>query len=139
MKTITPVRPKWKGTMTDRERFNRQVHYQPVDRCFNMEFGFWDENFVQWPLFVENGITNNDEAEVFFSFDKFGHLGVLDQIEMPGVGCVDLHPVFPRQQIGETATTYIVMNRDGLTAEVPKDGHSTIPHFSNRESCLQPG
>lgn len=127
---ITPLRPKWKGTMTDRERFNRQVHYQPVDRCFNMEFGFWDENFVEWPLFVENGITNNDEAEVFFSFDKFGYLGVLDQIEMAGVGCVDLHPVFPCQRIGETATSYITMNRDGLTAEVPKDGHSTIPHFT---------
>jgi hypothetical protein len=50
--TITPCRPKWKGTMTDRERFNRQMHYQPVDRCFNMEFGYWDENFTEWPLFV---------------------------------------------------------------------------------------
>jgi uroporphyrinogen decarboxylase len=38
---ITPCRPKWQGTMTDRERFNRQMHYQPVDRCFNMEFGYW--------------------------------------------------------------------------------------------------
>ena len=49
--TIQPIRPKWKGTLTDRERFNRQMHYQPVDRCFNMEFGYWDENFTEWPLF----------------------------------------------------------------------------------------
>ena len=39
---ITPSRAKWPGTMTDRERFNNQMHYQPVDRCFNMEFGYWD-------------------------------------------------------------------------------------------------
>ena len=69
-KTIVPIRPKWKGTMTDRERFNRQMHYQPVDRCFNMEFGYWEENFTEWPLFVENGITNNEEADIFFNFDR---------------------------------------------------------------------
>ena len=53
---INPIRPKWQGTMTDRERFNAQMHYQPVDRCFNMEFGYWNENFIQWPIFVENNI-----------------------------------------------------------------------------------
>jgi uroporphyrinogen decarboxylase len=31
--------------------------------------------------------------------------------------------------IKETSTTKIIMNRDGLTAEVPKDGHDTIPHY----------
>ena len=67
---IHPIRPKWKGTLTDRERFNRQMHYQPVDRCFNMEFGYWDENFTEWPLFYENGITNNEEADLFFNFDR---------------------------------------------------------------------
>ncbi len=53
---IAPCRPKWKGTLTDRERFVRQMHYQPVDRTFNMEFGYWDENFKLWPIFSENGI-----------------------------------------------------------------------------------
>jgi len=33
---ITPCRDKWKGTMTDRERFNNQMHYKPIDRCFNV-------------------------------------------------------------------------------------------------------
>ena len=39
MAEIKPIRQKWKGTMTDRERFNAQMHYQPFDRTFNMEFG----------------------------------------------------------------------------------------------------
>jgi hypothetical protein len=36
---VNPIRQKWKSAMTDRERFNAQMHYQSVDRCFNMDFG----------------------------------------------------------------------------------------------------
>jgi len=116
---ITPIRPKWKGTMTDRERFNRQMHYQPVDRSFNMEFGYWDENFQQWDLFVKHGIRNNWEADQFFNFDR-----------MAGVGSrAWMNPVFETKVVEETATTRIMQNGDGLLAEVPKDGHDTIPHY----------
>ena len=118
-KTITPCRPKWKGTMTDRERFNNQMHYKPFDRCFNMEFGYWNENFTEWDLFVKNGITNNWEADVFFSFDRTEGAG----------GNVWINPPFPNTIVEETATTRILMNGDGLLAEVPKDGHDTIPHY----------
>jgi uroporphyrinogen decarboxylase len=116
---ITPCRPRWKGTLTDRERFNRQMHYQSVDRCFNMEFGYWEENFRQWPIFVKNGVRNNGEADIFFNFDI-----------IRGVGAnVWMHPGFTRQVISETADKKIVMNAEGLLAEVPKDGHDTIPHY----------
>jgi uroporphyrinogen decarboxylase len=118
-KTIQPCRPKWKGTMTDRERFNRQMHYQPVDRCFNMEFGYWEENFREWPLFVKNGITTNSEADLFFNFDRLAGVG----------GNVWLCPAFESKVVSETADTRILMNGDGLLAEVPKDGHDTIPHY----------
>ncbi len=117
--SIKPCRPKWKGTMTDRERFNRQMHYQTVDRCFNMEFGYWKENFQQWDIFVEHGITNNSEADLFFNFDK---------IEIVG-GRTWMHPQFPTEVVKETETSKIIRNHDGLLAEVPKDDHDTIPHF----------
>ena len=126
MKEITPMRPKWKGTMTDRERFNKQMHYQPVDRCFNMEFGYWEENFHVWPLFYENGITNNAEADVFFNFDQIAGAG----------GNVWMQPPFEYQIIGETETTKIIRNGDGLLGEIPKDGHDTIPHF--KEATIKP-
>lgn len=116
---IKPCRPRWKGTMTDRERFNRQMHYQPVDRCFNMEFGYWEENFRKWSIFVKNGIKNNYEADLFFNFD------ILRGVE----GHTWMRPAFERKVIRETATTKIIQNGDGLLAEVPKDGHDTIPHF----------
>lgn len=118
-KTITPCRPKWKGTMTDRQRFNNQMHYKPIDRCFNMEFGYWNENFSQWSIFLENGITNNEEADLFFSFDRQGCAG----------GNVWMHPGFEYKVVSETADSKIIINGDGLLAEVPKDGHDTIPHF----------
>jgi uroporphyrinogen decarboxylase len=105
--------------MTDRERFNRQMHYQPVDRCFNMEFGYWKENFTEWDLFVNNGITNNREADIFFNFDIIRCEG----------GRTWLHPAFEESVVEETSTKKLLMNRDGLLAEVPKDGHDTIPHY----------
>ncbi len=125
--TITPCRPKWKGTMTDRERFNNQMHYKPVDRCFNMEFGYWKENFTQWSIFTENGITNNGEADIFFNFDRIGGVG----------GNTWMSPPFASEVIEETETTRIMMNGDGLLAEVPKDGHDTIPHTSRRRLSHQ--
>ncbi len=116
---VTPCRKKWKGTMSDRERFNNQMHYKPVDRCFNMEFGYWEENFKQWDIFLENGITNNADADRFFNFDRI--TGV--------AGCIWMHPTFDRETIEELETTKVIRNADGLLAEVPKDGHDTIPHY----------
>ena len=67
--SITPCRDEWKGTMTQRERFDAQMHYRPFDRSVNVEFGYWDENFSEWEIFRKNGITNNNEAHRFFNFD----------------------------------------------------------------------
>ncbi len=119
MNHITPIRPKWPGILTDRERFNRQMHYQPVDRCFNMEFGYWDENFHEWPIFSENGITNNDEADIFFNFDRQYTL----------TGSVWMEPEFEQKVIEVRQNTKVMINADGLLIEVPLDGHDTIPHY----------
>lgn len=116
---IQPIRQKWSGTMTDRERFRRQMHFEKTDRCFNMEFGYWDENFTLWPLFYENGISNNNQADIFFNFDRIHVIG----------GHNWLHPNFAGVVIEETAKNKLILNEDGVVAEVPLDGHSTIPHF----------
>ncbi len=117
---VTPCRDKWAGTMTGRERFNNQMHYKPIDRSFNMEFGYWDENFHLWPMFVENGIKHNGQADQFFNFDRIAGAGGRDW----------MLPAFEHKVISETETKRVIQNGDGLTGEVPKDGHSTIPHFT---------
>ena len=118
-KPVEPCRSKWKGVMTDRERFNNQMHYKTVDRCFNMEFGYWEENFREWDIFVKNGITTNEEADIFFNFDKIHGAG----------GAHWMSPPFEERVVSETETTQIIINGDGLTAEIPKDRHDTIPHY----------
>ena len=115
---ITPIRPPWSGSLTPRERFRRQMHHEPVDRSFNMEFGYWDDNFKRWPCFLENGIRDNASADRFFNFDP-----------MAFEGPRWMHPVFPEQEIRRTETTRILRNADGLIAEVPLDAHDTIPHY----------
>ena len=117
---INPIRAKWNGTMTDRERFNRQMHYQSVDRCFNMEFGYWDENFTQWDIFADNGITNNTEADLFFSFDRLESVG----------GHTFIYPPIEERVVEVRENTQIIINGDGLLAEVWLKGKgSSIPHF----------
>ena len=118
MSKINPCRPKWKSKITDRERFNNQMHYKPIDRCFNMEFGYWDENYKLWKPFIENGITNEGQANEFFSFDRTA-----------GVGSPWLLPDFERSTISETDTMRTIVDHNGLICEIPKDGHSTIPHY----------
>ena len=115
---IEIMREKWEGSMTARERFNRQMHWQPVDRCFNMEFGYWAENYTVWPMFRENGITNEAEANRFFSFDPLATVG----------GNVWMNPPFEEKIIEERENSYIMQNSDGLLAEAAK-GHSSIPHY----------
>src|SRR5512146_1975822 len=105
--------------MTGRERFNAQMHYRHVDRSFNMEFGYWDDNFSLWRMFKDNGITTNAQADLFFSFDR---IEVVEPL-------VWMNPPFESTVVSETADTRTLINPDGLLAEVPKDGHQTIPHF----------
>jgi uroporphyrinogen decarboxylase len=116
---IKPAREPWKGTMSGRERFAHQMHHRSVDRCFNREFGYWDDNFREWRIFAENKITNNADADLFFSFDPMPVFS----------GTIWMSPAFEEKVIRETETTRILINEHGLLAEVPKDGHSTIPHY----------
>lgn len=116
---IIPFLNPWPGTMTARERFNRQMHYKKIDRCFNMEFGYWEENFTQWPLFRDHGVRNNAEADLFFNFDKIAVIS----------GNNWMNPPFESKVVEIRDGSKVLMNGDGLLAEVPLDGHDTIPHY----------
>ncbi len=115
---IIPCRSRCKSSISDRERFNRQMHYGSFDRCFNMEFDFWDECYTDWDLFVKNGIRNNEEDYVeFFQFDR---MAVAE-------GRVWIYPPFPDLVIEERERTIIMRTKNGTLEEVPKDGHASIP------------
>ena len=116
--SITPCRDPWKSEMTGRQRFINQMHNKPIDRSFNMEFGYWNENFKQWDIFVDNGITNNKEADIFFNFDR------IDDVRGP----VWMLPCFEEEVIEENGDHKIIRNADGLLVEMFTDGRSGIPH-----------
>ena len=40
-----------------------------------------------------------------------------------------MNPPFEERVVSESETSKTIINADGLTAEVPKDSHDTIPHF----------
>jgi hypothetical protein len=123
-----PIRDEWTGTITARERFNRQMSFQRVDRSFNMEFGYWEENYQQWEMFKVNNIKNEIEANRFFGFDR------IDVV----AGRTFMHPPFECREISRTSEgKMILQNADGLLAEQPIDGHSTIPH-SFRSKVVTP-
>ncbi len=125
--SINPCRPKWKGTMSDRERFKRQMHWQTVDRSFNMEFGYWQENFYEWNIFVQNQITSNSEADIFFNFDRITTVG----------GNIWMSPSFAPRVIEDRGSSIVTLDANGLWVESPKDGHSTIPIYL-RASIVTP-
>ena len=120
-KNVKPIRSPWKGTLTPRERFNRQMKFQSVDRSFNMEFGYWEENYIQWDLFLNNNITTEGEANIFFAFDPIAAVG----------SNLWMDPSFEHKEIGRRGDLVIIQNSDGLTAEVPADNHSSIPHYTD--------
>ncbi|MFA6929745.1 MAG: hypothetical protein WCT05_05415 [Lentisphaeria bacterium] len=109
----------WPGRISARERFNRQMHYQSVDRSFNMEFGYWEENFQEWSFFRENNICSNAEADVFLGFDRIENL----------CGNIWMHPCFEEKILERRGAMNLIINSAGLLAEVPVDGHSTIAHY----------
>lgn len=108
------------GSLTPRERFVRQLRRQPVDRSFDMEFGYWQENFQQWRIFRDHGIADNEAADRFFGFDRIASIGAR----------LWLDPPFPEEEIRRDAATRTIRNADGLLAEVPLEGGgSSIPHY----------
>jgi len=120
-RNFKPIRAPWKGDLTPRERFNRQMHFKPVDRSFNMEFGYWAENYTQWDLFVNNGIKNEAQANAFFAFDPIKH-----------VSCATwMDPPFIEKEIGRRGNKIIIQNSDGLTAEIAAERSSSIPHYTD--------
>ena len=125
---IKQIRQPWAGKLTSRERFNRQMHFLPVDRSFYMEFGYWDENFTVWRMFRDNRITNNAQADVFFGFDPIKGIG----------GQVFMYPYFEEKVLKrKDDKTVIMQNKDGLIVERPSDQHSTISKYL-RSPVTQP-
>jgi len=96
------------------------MRFQSPDHVPDQEFGYWDETFALWhqqgmPRYVDD----NWKADIFFGFETC--IGVPLH--------VGLIPGFEYKVLEEDDRKQIVIDYDGVTKEVRKDGHSTIPRY----------
>ena len=108
------------GTLTSRERWRRFWKGQSVDHLPHYEFGWWEECFDVWqeqglPCWVDNEI----KAEMYFRLERRGTFPAN----------VGMHPGFQPHVVEEKGDKRILVDSGGILCEVPKDGHSTIPHY----------
>ena len=103
---------------TLRERFRKTMHFEPVEKIPNFEFGYWTETLPNWH---EQGLPREIDTEA----KAYAYFGIENSA---GAGPVTtLLPAFKAEVIGSTATHVLSRTGEGATVETPKDGHSTIP------------
>ncbi len=108
------------GTMTPRERFNKWMHFEEVDRIPHEEFGYWKETLPRWHNEGLPGYVNNNEnACIYFEFDRRDHLPVTPHH----------YPFFKEETIEETENYKIVIDDWGVKCKIFKSGDSSIPHY----------
>ena len=121
MATIFEDAKKLGGPLSVRERFQRVLHYQKVDRIPFFEFGYWDTTLTRWH---DEGLPRevNDEgkAYAYFGIENWG--GVWANVSLTG-------DVFKPETIEETDDYVITRDGVGAVAHQKKKEIRTIPHY----------
>jgi len=106
--------------VTHRERFLRTMHFQPVDRIPDHEFGYWDDTLRDWhEQGLPKEIDDNGKADVYFGFDPTANVPVHAGI-LPG---------FEYKVLEERGDQLLIQDENGATCLVYTSGKSSIPHF----------
>lgn len=106
--------------MTLRERWNRVMHFQPVDRLPFMEFGYWRETLPAWH---EQGLPRTVQTEA----DAYAYFGI-ENWQIAPVNTL-LFPPFEEEIIERGDTYTIWRDADGAVRKELSDGIRTIPHY----------
>jgi uroporphyrinogen decarboxylase len=110
-----------KGRLNSRERWRRWWHGKSVDFVPDVEFGWWEECWETWQAQGLPGwVNNNHKGDVFFGLEQRQGLGGMD---------LGLRPGFTARMIEERGDKRVIQDGAGVLCELPKDGHSTIPHY----------
>ncbi len=121
MASIFEGSEKLGGPLTVRERFQRVMHYQKVDRIPFFEFGYWETTLPRWHAEgLPKEVDNEAKAYAYFGIENWRSVpvsaGLLGNVYEPGVL--------------EEGENYVV-TRDGVgtVKKEVKDGVRTIPHY----------
>ena len=95
--------------MNERQRFIAQMHYQPVDRCPIVDYGFWDETPIVWH---EQGLpaeVNQPNIHAYLGLDYN-----MDWLyDTTGVD-VKWYPKFPEIVLEDRGDQEVVQQLDGV-------------------------
>ena len=110
-----------KGKLNSRQRWVRWWHGKSVDFVPDMEFGWWDECWDVWqaqglPCWVDSIY----KGDVFFQLERHETLGGIN---------LGVRPGFEPRVVEDRGNNRLIVDGGGVLCEVPKDGHSTIPHY----------
>ena len=123
--------------MNPRERFHAALHYQPRDRNYLCDFGFWDETFVVW---YEQGLprwVNKTNSDGYFGLDGFERFMVgedgsafIGHTDVPDTGGLRLAlcPNFEEKVLQDLGDSEIFQQVDGVRVRRSKFMSSIPPH-----------
>lgn len=98
--------------LTNRERFNRVMHFQPVDRCPVWHVGEWGETLERWHR--EGLPRETTDIVAHLGFDYRGNMDMN----------VELDPPFSREVLEEDERTRVVRREDGAVVRMFTESHS---------------
>ena len=106
--------------MTLRERFDRTMRFQKVDRVPHFEFGYWRETLPGWH---GQGLPPEIDSEK----KAYAYFGIEDYAMAPVA--TGLVPAFEEVTVEETADRRLYRDEEGVLREMNKAGYKSIPHF----------
>ncbi len=114
-----PIAAGW-SSLTLRERWLRQMHYEKVERIPNFEFGYWPEIYAEWhKQGLPRDIDNEAKAYAYFGIENW-------RVAPVNVG---LYPAFEEKIIEEGDDYVILTDSEGTTYKQNKGRYRTIPNY----------
>ena len=105
---------------TLRERWNMVMHFQPVDRLPNLEFGYWAETLPAWHAQgLPESVKDEKQAYAWFGIEDWASAPV----------AMRLYPGFTPEVIEETDEYVIHRDTEGALRKEVKQGIRSIPQY----------
>ncbi len=106
--------------MTDRERWNRVMHFEEVDYVPDEEFGYWADTLITWhEQGLPEWVNSNHLADRYFGFSPRALAPV----------SLGLKPGFKREVLEERGDHQVIVDESGVKCLVNTDGSSSIPKY----------
>ncbi len=120
--------------MTHRERWVRTLHFEPVDRIPDEEFGYWSNTFPTWhDQGMSRDVTDDESADRYFGFvprtTAAASKGLVyaPRNSIPtGLGLV---PPFEPRVLEEDENYRVESDGAGIVQRVHKSGKDSIPQY----------